>query len=426
MSPAHPDPADRATLGERILDLADALARWSEQDGALTCTFLSDAHQAAAQQLRTWFAAAGLDSSIDPIGNVVGRRPGAAPGGRTVIIGSHYDTVRNAGKYDGRLGILCGLAVMESLRGAPLPFDVELIGFSEEEGVRFGTPYLGSGAVTGRLGAQVLDLRDGRGQRLGDVLAAAGHDPGRLASVARAAANLLAYIEVHIEQGPVLLNSDAPVGVVTAIAGGVRCALTLDGVAGHAGTVPMDARHDALLAAAEIALFVERRARSEPGLVGTVGRFEVPHGAINVIPKHCEITIDVRSQNDGQAAQAVADILAEAGAIAGRRGVRLRAEELLRARAVPCAPRLQRLFAESIGAAHLPQGFPVKQDLAVKYLASGAGHDAVMFDGLTDIGMLFVRCGNGGISHNPLETVTAEDAGVAAQILRDTLLRMRG
>jgi hydantoinase/carbamoylase family amidase len=416
MLPECPAPLDRAALGQRILDLADALARWSEQDGAVTCTFLSDAHQAVAQQLRAWFGAAGLDSNIDPAGNVVGRRPGSRPGVRTLIIGSHYDTVRNAGKYDGRLGILCGLAVLESLRGAPLPFDVELIGFSEEEGVRFGTPYLGSGAVAGRLGPQVLNLRDGGGQRLGDVLAAAGHEPGRLASVARRAQDLLAYIEVHIEQGPVLLSSGAPVGVVTAIAGGVRYALTLDGVAGHAGTVPMDARHDALLAAAEIALFVERRARAEPGVVGTVGRFEVPHGAINVIPKRCALTIDVRSQDDGQAAQAAADILTEAGAIAGRRGVRLSAEELLRAKAVPCALCLQHLFAESISAANLP----------VKHLASGAGHDAVMFDGVTDIGMLFVRSGNGGISHSPLETVTAEDAGTAAQILRDTLLRMTG
>jgi beta-ureidopropionase / N-carbamoyl-L-amino-acid hydrolase len=411
-----PAVADRLELGQRILDLADDLARWSEQSGALTCTFFSDAHRAAARQLREWFAAAGLASDIDPVGNVVGRRPGARPGERTLIIGSHYDTVRNAGKYDGRFGILCGLTVLESLRDARLPFTVELIGFSEEEGVRFGSPYLGSGAVTGRLSPSIVDIRDSGGDRLGDVIAAAGHDPGRLLSAARRPEEILAYLEVHIEQGPVLLNGDAPVGVVTAIAGGVRYALTIDGLAGHAGTVPMDVRHDALLAAAEIALFVEQRVRAEPGLVGTVGRFEVPNGAINVIPKHCELTLDLRSQDDGAAARALADILAGAEAIARRRGVRLSARELLRAKAVPCAPRLQQLFADSIAASALP----------VMRLASGAGHDAVMFDGFTDIGMLFVRCGNGGISHNPLETVTAEDAGIAAQILRDTLLRMAG
>jgi N-carbamoyl-L-amino-acid hydrolase len=405
---------DRRKLGQRILALADDLARWSEQSGALTCTFFSDAHLAVANQLREWFAVAGLASSIDPVGNVVGRLPAVRPGARTLIIGSHYDTVRNAGKYDGRLGILCGLVVLESLRDARLPFAVELIGFSEEEGVRFGTPYLGSGAVAGRLDPSVMDVRDGDGSRLGDVIAAAGHDPGRLPSVARRPEDIMAYLEVHIEQGPVLSNGDMSVGVVTAIAGGARYALAIDGVAGHAGTVPMEVRQDALMAAAEIALFVERRVRAEPGLVGTVGRFSVPEGAINVIPKRCELSLDIRSQDDAAASRALADVLAEAQSIAGRRGVRLSAHELLRAKAVPCAPRLQQLFADSIERAGLP----------VKRLASGAGHDAVMFDGVTEIGMLFVRCGNGGISHNPSETVTAEDAGLAAQILRDTLVRM--
>ncbi len=415
MPKESPAVAGRFELGQRILDLADDLARWSEQSGALTCTFFSDAHRAVARQLQAWFTAAGLASDIDPAGNVVGRRPGPS-GGRTLIIGSHYDTVRNAGRYDGRLGILCGLAVLESLRDARLPFAIELIGFSEEEGVRFGTPYLGSGAVTGKLDPSIVDVRDGGGNRLADVLAAAGHDPGRLLSSVRRRQDILAYLEVHIEQGPVLLNSDVPVGVVTAIAGSVRYALAIDGVAGHAGTVPMEMRCDALLAAAEIALLVERRVRAEPGLVGTVGRFEVPDGAINVIPKRCELTLDVRSQDDAAVARAIADILAEAEAIARRRGVRLSARELLRAKAVPCAPRLQQLFADSIANADLP----------VARLASGAGHDAVMFDGFSDIGMLFVRCGNGGISHDPLETVKAEDAGIAVQILRDAVLRMAG
>jgi beta-ureidopropionase / N-carbamoyl-L-amino-acid hydrolase len=407
---------DRLTLGQRILDLADDLARWSEQSDVLTCTFFSDAHRAVAGQLREWFAAAGLDAAIDLAGNVVGRLPGSPSGARTLIIGSHYDTVRNAGKYDGRLGILCGLVALESLRHARLPFAVELIGFSEEEGVRFGTPYLGSGAIAGKLAASIVDVRDHGGQRLGDVIAAAGHDPARLPSVARRPEEIMAYLEVHIEQGPVLLNSASPVGVVTAIAGGVRYALTVEGVAGHAGTVPMDGRHDALLAAAEIALLVERRACAEPGLVGTVGRFGVVDSAINVIPKRCELSLDIRSQDDGVVARALADILAESEAVARRRGVRLGARELLRAKAVPCAPRLQQLLADSIVRANLP----------LKRLTSGAGHDAVAFDGFTDIGMLFVRCGNGGISHNPLETVTAEDAGIAAHILRDAVVNMAG
>jgi len=407
---------DRLALGQRILDLADDLARWSEHGEALTCTFFSEAHRAVARQLQAWFTAAGLESGTDAVGNVSGRRPGAVADARSVIIGSHYDTVRNAGKYDGRLGILCGLAVLESLSRVRLPFAVELIGFSEEEGVRFGSPYIGSGAVTGRLDEAILDARDQGGLRLGDAIAAAGHDSGRLPSIARRRQDVLAYLEVHIEQGPVLLDAGTPVGVVTAIAGSVRYALAIAGVAGHAGTVPMDSRHDALLAAAEIALLVERRVGAEPGLVGTVGCFAVPDGAINVIPKRCELTLDIRSQDDGAVARALADVLAEAEAIALRRGVKLTTRELLRAKAVPCAARLQQLFADSIETAGLP----------VKRLTSGAGHDAVMFDGFTDIGMLFVRCGNGGVSHDPLETVTAEDAGLAAQLLRDTLLRIAG
>lgn len=414
MLKSSPAVDERLELGQRILDLADDLARWSESDQELSCTFFSGAHRAVARRLRDWFAGAGLASEIDPIGNVVGRIPGCRPGTRTVILGSHYDTVRNAGKYDGRLGILCALVALESMRGTLLPFAIELIGFSEEEGVRFGTPFLGSRAVVGKLDASTLSVRDRSGQRLGDVIAAVGNDMERLQSMARRPEDVVAYLEVHIEQGPVLLNENVPVGIVSAIAGAVRYALAIEGKAGHAGTVPMDARHDALLAAAEIALCVERRARTQPGVVGTVGRFEVPHGAVNVIPGRCELSLDLRAADDGTLAQVLADVIAEAEAIAARRGVRLSARELLRATAVPCAPYLQEILAASVRNAHLP----------VKLLLSGAGHDAAMFHGFTDIGMLFVRCGNGGVSHSPLETVTAEDTGLAAQILRDALLRL--
>src|SRR5215470_1609260 len=284
---------DRLALGSRILDLADDLAHWSESIGALTCTFFADAHCAVARQLRDWFSAAGLASEIDPVGNVVGRMPASRPGARTLILGSHYDTVRNAGKYDGRLGILCALVVLETLRSTRQPFAIELIAFSEEEGVRFATPYLGSRAVVGRLDESTINVRDRSGNRLGDVIAAAGHDIGQLHSLARNPGEIIAYLEVHIEHGPVLLNENVPVGIVTAIAGDIRYALAIEGQAGHAGTVPMNVRHDALLAAAEIALFVERRARAEPGLPGTVGRLEVPEGAVNVIPKRCELSLDL-------------------------------------------------------------------------------------------------------------------------------------
>src|SRR5258707_14109050 len=205
-----PNVADRLALGSRILDLADDLAHWSESTGALTCTFFSAAHRAVARQLRDWFAAAGLASEIDPIGNVVGRMPGAHPGARTLILGSHYDTVRNAGKYDGRFGILCALVVLESLRGARLPFAVELIGFSEEEGVRFATPYLGSRAVVGRLDAAMMNVPARSGHRLGDVIAAAGHHPNQLPSPARKPKNTIAYLEVPLHQAPAILHDNDP------------------------------------------------------------------------------------------------------------------------------------------------------------------------------------------------------------------------
>lgn len=332
---------DSLKLGRRILDLADVLAHWSESSGALTCTFFSDAHRAVAKQLRDWFAATGLASENDPIGNVVGRIPGSQPGARTVILGSHYDTVRNAGKYDGRLGILCALVVLETLRSTRLPFAIELIAFSEEEGVRFATPYLGSRAVVGRLDGSTMNVRDRSGNRLGDVIAAAGYDLDQLPSLARDPEEIMAYLEVHIEQGPVLLNESLPVAIVTTIAGDIRCALAIEGEPGHAGTVPMNARRDALLAAAEIALFVEHRALAEAGVLGTVGRLEVPEGAINVIPKRCELSLDLRAQDEGVLAQALADILAESEAITKGRGVRLSAHELLRAKPVPCAQHLQ-------------------------------------------------------------------------------------
>jgi beta-ureidopropionase / N-carbamoyl-L-amino-acid hydrolase len=383
---------DRLELGQRILDLADDLARWSESAEELSCTSFSGAHRAVARQLRDWFVGAGLASEIDPIGNVVGRIPGCRPGAQTGILGSHYDTVLNAGKYDGRLGSLCAFVVLESLRGTLLPFAIELIRFSEEEGVRFGTPFLGSRAVVGKLDAAALSVRDRSGQRLGDVIAAVGNDIGRLQSMARRPEDVVAYLEVHIEQGRVLLNENVPVGIVTAIAGDVRYALAIEAKAGHAGTVPMDARHDALLAAAEIALCVERRARTQPGVIGTVGHFEVPHGAVNVIPEGSELSLDLRAADDGTLAQPLADVLAEAEAIAARRGVRLSAHELLRAKAVTCAPYLQEILAASVR----------KVDLPVKTCVAATA----------------------GVSHGPLETVTAEDTSLAAQILRDALLRM--
>lgn len=410
-----PSPTPLA-FGEQILVLADRLAEWSEQPAGLTCTYLSQPHRAVATQLRDWMRVSGMSAQTDAVANVVGRYVSDNPDARTLIVGSHYDTVRNAGKYDGRLGILAGLVAIDYLHraGRWLPFHVELIAFSEEEGVRFSKPFIGSSPVAGRFDPAMLELRDTAGFRLGDLMREVGLDPDGIPALKRDPASLLGYLELHIEQGPVLLEENLPVGIVSAINGAVRQVITVTGTAGHAGTVPMTMRHDAAAAAAEMVLAVERRCAAAPGLVGTVGQLTVPGGAINVIPGRCQLSLDIRAGDDESRDAALTDIHAEIGRIAARRGISVEHQETLRIPAVPCAPRLQELLAGAVA----------RVGIRPFSLTSGAGHDAMMFPGVTDIGMLFVRCGNGGISHNPLETVTAEDADVAARILLDALMHM--
>ncbi len=401
-----------AALGARIIEFCETWASWSEASDGLTCTYMSDAHRSVAATISRSMEAAGLETTIDAVGNVVGRYRSADVGAKTVVVGSHYDTVMNAGKYDGRLGIATGLAVIETMaRDKPrLPFHLDLMAFSEEEGVRFSAPYIGSSAVAGRFDPGLLHRRDARGMTLSQVLTAAGHDPSQIQSLARTSAEISAYLEVHIEQGPVLIESDLPVGVVTSIAGNSRFAVVVEGVAGHAGTVPMHYRHDAAAAAAEIVLCVESRCK-RTNLVGTVGRLQVPQGAINVVPGRCELSLDIRSGQDDVRHAAVKDILADIDDIAKRRKVGISVTPLQDAAAVPCSQRLQDGLARSIERLGIP----------VFHLPSGAGHDAVMFDGLCELAMLFVRCGNGGVSHSPLEIVTAADCDIAARVLFEFL-----
>jgi len=402
-------------FGLRILDLAERLAVHSDSASGLDCTYLGPAHRATAAELLAWMRAAGLDAAIDAVGNVVGRRPAADPSAPTLMVGSHYDTVRDAGKYDGRLGILAGLVAAEEIarRGRALPFHLDLVAFAEEEGVRFATPYIGSAAVAGRFDPAWLERRDEAGVTLAEAMRDAGCDPAAITKLGRRN-GLLGYLELHIEQGPVLFGEDLAVGAVSAVAGAVRHLLTVAGEAGHAGTVPMRLRRDAAAAAAEIVLAVEQRCRTADGLVGTVGRLSVPGGAINVVPGRCELSLDIRAADDRVRDAALADIFAEIDRIARRRGVAVDIRELVRTPAVACAPRLTSILEEAAAARGL-------RPLA---LVSGAGHDAVMFDGVCDLAMLFVRCGNQGISHSPLETVTAADAGIAAGILVDAVLTL--
>jgi beta-ureidopropionase / N-carbamoyl-L-amino-acid hydrolase len=403
-------------LGKRIFDLVRQLGQHSELSDGLMCTYFSNVHKGVAAQLRDWMRSAGLAAEIDPVGNVVGHYAGVPGATKTLLVGSHYDTVANAGLFDGRLGIVTALVVAEHLHrmNLRLPFNLDIVAFSEEEGVRFSAPYLGSGAIAGRFDESALARRDRNGIGLAAVLQKDGIDLAAIRALARPPETLRGYLEVHIEQGPVLLDRGLPVGIVTSIAGSARLRVTIDGVAGHAGTVPMMLRRDAAAAAAEIVLAVERRCSAATDLVGTVGQLAVPHGQINVIPGRCELSLDVRSSNDATREAAISDLSMEMEQIASRRQVTVTITELSRHRAAPCAASMQSALAEAIARA----------GVAPFYLPSGAGHDGEMFAGVTDIGMLFVRCGNGGISHSPLETVTVEDADLAARILLDVLVNL--
>jgi len=393
--------------GRQLLERADLLAAITETPPALTRTYLTPEHRRAANLVLGWMGEAGMTVRLDEAGNAVGRYEGTAPGAPCLMMGSHLDTVRDAGKYDGMLGVITAIACVDALHkaGERLPFALEVIGFGDEEGVRFGGTLIGSRAIAGTFDPAMLTLRDSKGVSLAEAYSTFGLDPARIGAVARERANLLAYVELHIEQGPRLESEGLAVGVVTAIAGFTRQLVVATGMAGHAGTVPMDGRRDALAAAAECVLAVERRCRA-PGLVGTVGKIEALPGAINVVPGTARFTVDVRAADDALREAAVADLAAEFRAIAARRKVELAIDATQQTKAAACAPWLM----DQIGAALRAEG---QRDFR---LMSGAGHDGMAMIRLADIGMIFVRCAK-GISHNPAEAITAEDAEIGARCL---------
>ncbi|MEO7760510.1 MAG: allantoate amidohydrolase [Casimicrobiaceae bacterium] len=397
--------------GQTILEQADILGAITEEPGRVTRTYLTPQHRQAGELILGWMREAGMTAAFDPLGNVVGRYLAEDPGAPVVMTGSHMDSVVNAGKYDGLFGILSAIACAHDLngRGRHLPFTFEVIAFGDEEGVRFGVTLIGSKALAGNFDPIYLDKKDANGVSLREAIVNFGGDPAAIPSLRRDPHKVAAFVESHIEQGPVLLNEGLPVGVVTSIAGGSRVRVRVTGTAGHAGTVPMPGRRDALAAAAEMTLAIERHCQQRADqLVGTVGKLAIPGGgAINVIPGEVEFTIDLRSPVDESRLAATDAIEAECRAIATRRGVELAWESFFHVRAAPCDPRLQADFAASIAAHGIP----------VRHLASGAGHDAMEMINIAPIAMLFVRCGNGGISHNPLETMTAEDAQIATSVL---------
>lgn len=391
----------------RILERCDALARCSEASDKLTRVYLSTEMRAASELVLGWMREAGMAVHIDAIGNVCGRYEGATPGLPALLMGSHLDTVRDAGKYDGMLGVVSAIECVATLhaQGKRLPFAIEIVGFADEEGVRFGSTLIGSRAVAGTFKPETLDTRDARGVALRDALRDYGLDPNRVREAARRRDNVLAFVELHIEQGPVLESLELPVGVVTAINGATRFQVEIEGVAGHAGTVPMHLRHDALTAAAECVLAIEKRARAETDLVATVGKLETLPGAINVIPGKVRFTLDVRAPADAQRRKSVTDMTDALRAICEKRGVKLSMTILHENTIAGCAPWLMQQLDAAVA----------REGIRVHRLPSGAGHDGMAMQTLCDIGMLFVRC-KAGISHNPAESVTMQDVEMGARV----------
>jgi allantoate deiminase len=408
----------KLSLGEEIVGRINALGAISETSEHLARIFLTKEHRAAADLILTWMREAGMQAHLDAIGNVCGRYEGASPGLPCLMLGSHYDTVRDAGKWDGPLGLITAISCVADLnrRGKRLPFAVEVTGFADEEGVRFASTLLGSRAVAGTFDESVLQVRDADGISMREALQKFGLDPDHIGAAARARRELLAYLELHIEQGPVLEAENLPVGVVTAIAGATRMAGRLTGMAGHAGTVPMTLRRDALAGAAECIGAIEHFCRTDGnGLVGTVGYIHAMPGATNVIPGQVSFTIDVRAPTDMHRQLAVADIVRQIETTAKRRDLALQLDVTHENRTVPCAPWLQAQVAQAVAA----EGFPVFE------LPSGAGHDGMAMIDIADVGMIFVRC-RGGISHHPSEHVELADADAGARVLLRVIENFRG
>lgn len=391
--------------GAEVMARLDALARHSDDPDNLTRGYLTAAHKGAIDLLRGWMEAAGMSAGLDPLATLIGRYEGARPGAPALLIGSHIDTVPDGGRYDGAFGVVAAIACVDWLnrQGLRLPFAVEVLAFGDEEGARFPGSLRGSRALAGILEADALDARDAAGVSVREALAAFGIPPGGAA--ARRAEDVVAYLELHIEQGPVLDREGLPVGVVTAINAASRFLFHFTGEAGHAGTVPMRLRRDALAAAAETALAVERIAAAVEDVVGTVGRIAVAPGAGNVIPGAATISLDLRAPDPGLRDRACDQVFEAARAAAERRGVALAIETVEKDDGCAMAPWLMDAFADAIAALGLP----------VRRLPSGAGHDAMALAALTDVGMLFLRCKD-GISHNPREEIAADDADVAVRV----------
>jgi len=397
------------TQGQQVWDWHEQLAQHTDPGyaelGQLTVTYLTDAHRACAQSISQTMRDCGFDDvQNDAVGNVVGRyhpSPAHVAGGQYLMTGSHYDSVRNGGKYDGRLGIFVPMACVQQLhlQGKRLPFGIEVVAFAEEEGQRYKATFLGSGALIGQFNPAWLDQQDADGITMRAAMAHAGLNVQGIPKIQRDPAQYLGFVEVHIEQGPVLNEVNIPLGVVTSINGSVRYLCEAIGTASHAGTTPMDRRRDAACAVAELALYIEQRAAQDGDSVATIGQLQVPNGSINVVPGRCLFSLDMRAPNDAQRDTLVADVLAQLQSIAQRRGIRIKTELTMSAPAAPSAPEWQARWERAVSALGVP----------LFKLPSGAGHDAMKLHEVMPQAMLFVRGENAGISHNPLESTTCDD-----------------
>jgi N-carbamoyl-L-amino-acid hydrolase len=411
--------ATEPTLGNLVWDWHEELAQHTEpgyaERGELCVTYLTDAHRAAARELAARMREeCGFDEvTIDAVGNVVGIYHGNDPQAKRLLTGSHYDTVRNGGKYDGRLGILVPMACVRELHraGRRLPYGIEVVGFAEEEGQRYKATFLGSGALTGQFDKTWLDQVDADGVPMRAAMANADLDISAIDGLKRDVSRYLGFVETHIEQGPVLNDLDLPLGIVTSINGSVRYVGQITGMASHAGTTPMTMRRDAAAAAAELVLFTEKRGGSVQDLVATVGMLEVPNGSINVVPGRCRFSLDVRATTNDVRDAAAADIRNELAAICERRGLQYTLEETMQADAAPSAPEWQARWEKAVDALGLP----------VFRLPSGAGHDAMMLHRVMPQAMLFLRGLNAGISHNPLESITNDDTELCVRAFQNLL-----
>jgi beta-ureidopropionase / N-carbamoyl-L-amino-acid hydrolase len=406
------------TLGNEVWDWHEWLAQFSDAGfinkkephaarEELTVTYLTDAHRKCARTIELGMQACGFDDvKIDAVGNVVGIYKSNKPNAKTVMTGSHYDTVRNGGKYDGRLGIFVPMACVRELvlDGKRLPFHLEVVAFAEEEGQRYKATFLGSGALVGDFKSEWLDQKDADGISMRQTMQQAGLKIADIPKLKRRSEDYLGFVEIHIEQGPVLNELDIPLGVVTSINGSVRFVGEISGMASHAGTTPMDRRRDAATAVAELALYVEKRAlQVAETCVGTIGQLQVPNGSVNVVPGRCQFSLDLRATTNAAREALMQDVLAELKAICQRRGLHYTLEETMRASAAPSHPDWQALWENAVKAL----GVPLFQ------LPSGAGHDAMKLHEIMPQAMLFVRGQNAGISHNPLESTTSDDMQLA-------------